>query len=144
MRPKSIILFERLYLASLVIMVINFFWSFDGMVAQIQRDPAMGQLGWGASAMMAIFAASMAISLLLWFFAAHRRSVIAKWILVIFAVIGVFSLSRTFAALSGPHLIAPLLVTALQVAATVLLFRADAKPWFAGNGPDEVDPAAID
>ncbi len=151
MRPKSITLFERFYLASLVIMVINFFWSFDTMVAQIQRDPAMGPLGWGAGAVIAIFAVSLAISLLLWFFAARRRSVIAKWILVIFAMIGVWSLSSTFAAISSAQLIAPLLVTVLQIAATILLFRADAKPWFAGNkpwfagkGPDEADPATFD
>lgn len=143
MRPNSIILFERLYLASLVIMAINFFWSFDAMVAQIQRDPAMGRLGWGTGAMIAIFAVSLALSLLLWFFAAHRRSVVAKWILVIFAVIGIWSLVNTFTANSGAGLIAPLLVTLLQVAATVLLFRPDANAWFAGNGPDEVDPAAF-
>ncbi len=144
MRPKSIILFERLYLASLVIMAINFFWSFDTMVAQIQRDPAMGPLGWGGGAMIAIFAASMAISLLLWFFVARRGSAIAKWILVIFAVIGVWSLSNTFTEISSAQLIAPLLVTVLQIAATILLFRADAKPWFAGNVQDEADPAAFD
>lgn len=144
MRPKSIILFERLYLASLVIMTINFFWSFDGMVAQIQRDPAMGSLGWGEGAMIAIFAVSLTISLLLWFFAAHRKSVIAKWILVIFAMIGLVSLFGTFGSVSAVQLIAPVLVTALQTAATILLFRADAKAWFAENDLDEVDPAAFD
>lgn len=144
MRPKSIILFERFYLASLVIMAINFFWSFDMMVAQIQRDPAMDRLGSGAGVMITIFAASMAISLLLWFFAARRGSAIAKWILVIFAVIGVWSLSSTFTAISSAQLMAPFLVTALQIAATIMLFRADAKPWFAGIGLDEADPAAFD
>lgn len=144
MRPNSVILFERLYLASLAIMAINFFLSYDGIVAQIQRDPAMERLGWGAGMAISIYAVSLAVSLLLWFFAAHRRSVIAKWILVIFAVIGVLSLSGTFSTISGTQLIAPLLVTALQVAATILLFRADAKSWFAGNGQDEADPAAFD
>ena len=143
MRPKSIILFERLYLASLVIMTINFFWRFDGMVAQIQRDPAVAQLGWGEGVMIAIFAISLTISLLLWFFAAHRRSLIAKWILVIGTVIGLVSLFGTFDPANGVQLIAPVLVAALQTTATILLFRADAKPWFASN-LDEVDPAAFD
>ena len=144
MRPNSIILFERLYLASLVIMTINFFFSFGAMVTLIQRDPAMGPLGWGGGVMIAIFAVSLTISLLLWFFAAHRRSVIAKWILVIFAVIGLVSLFRTFGSTGGVQLIASVLVTALQTAATILLFRADAKAWFAGNTPDEVDTAAFE
>ena len=52
MRPKSIILFERVFLASILFTAIDAYLSFDDTLAQMQRDSAVVALGWGAGVLM--------------------------------------------------------------------------------------------
>ncbi len=133
MRPNSIILFERLYLASLAIGLVNIVSSFDRTVAQFQANPAVAQLGWGGGTVMALSAFGIGISLLLWYFIARSPSAIAKWILVIFTALGLLGLPGQLASSGGMALALLVLVNLLQLAAVVMLFRADTKPWFAGE-----------
>lgn len=138
MRPKSIVLFDRIFLASLALAALNTFLSFDETLNQINADPAMADLGIGAGFIVAISAFSLGISLLLWYFIAHRASNTAKWILVImtvagFAIIG-FDPEQT---LSLANILS--FVTALlSLAAIVILFRSDARVWLT---PGEADLA---
>lgn len=130
MRPNSIVLFERLYLGSLVVGVVNLVLSYERIVAQMQSDPAVAQLGWGAGAVIVMFSLGMAVSLVLWYFIARRGSSIAKWFLVAFTAIGLLSLPTTLATATGPALIMAVVINLMQLVAVVMLFRADAKPWF--------------
>ena len=82
MRPKSIILFERLYLASIAVTAINTWLTYDRTLGQMERDPTLGALGWGAGMFMAVLAVSLLVSLLLYYLVAYRANVIAKWVLV--------------------------------------------------------------
>ena len=82
------------------------------------------------------------ISLLLWFFTSRMRSNIAKWIIVIFFVIGVLSLVFTILNGSSPAGIPgilSILSTVLQAVAVFMLFKPDAVAWFKGQptGPAE-------
>jgi hypothetical protein len=142
MRPESILMFERLFLASLVVSAGSFVIGYDAAMRAVETDPAMQQFGLGGSFMIGALAVSFAIYLLLWYLIAHRASNVARWILVVLVALGVASLPL---ALTGPMSFTVLLnlaVYALEVAALVFLFRADAKAWFRGERPS--DPATFD
>lgn len=144
MRPASITMFDRLYLGSLVLGLINFALSYDNTMAQLKADPVVADVGmaspgilWGGLAL------GMAISLLLWFLISRKASNVARWILVVFTVIGVISLPLSLGQLPLLQLVTTLVVTGVQAAAVYFLFRPDAKPWFQ-HGPKGMDPNVFD
>lgn len=130
MRPQSILLFERLYLASLAIGIANFVFSFDQAVSMVQNDPELSELGLGSGFVIATSAFSFFISLLLWYLIARRASSIAKWILVVLTALGfVFMLfdPSNYGGVAGA---VTWITTILQLVALVFLFRGDARAWF--------------
>ena len=137
MRPSSIVWFERLFLLSLLIASIAMVTSFDTLVAQVEADPALAGLGWGRGAVIAISAISLLLPLVLWYFIARRASAFAKWLLVLLTVAGLLFLEIDIARVTAADTLMTLLVTLLQLVAIVLLFRADARTWLAGE--DVVD-----
>ncbi len=144
MRPSSIVMFERLFLASLAISVVNFFVGYDAMVASVEREPTLSAVGVGEGAAVAAFVIGLAIYLLLWFLIARKASNVAKWVLVVLLALSVLSLLSTLAssfALTATTLLG-LAVYALEIAAVVFLFRDDAKAWLKGEAA--ADPAAFD
>jgi hypothetical protein len=144
MRPNSIIMFERLFLASLALSAIASVLAYDAILAELNRDPAVQQLGLGGGFMGAIFVVGFAIYLLLWFLIARRASTVAKWILVVFVALSlasfVASLTAGFTPDSGTLL--ALVIYALEVAAVWFLFRPDAAAWFKGDW--NADPATFE
>ena len=143
MRPQSIVMFERLFLASLAISAINTFIVFDGVARAVATNASMQQMGLGSGFLIGLLGASFAIYLLLWYLIAHKAANVAKWILVILMALGVLTslpgllqASFDFATLSG------LAAILLEVAAVVYLFRADASAWLTGKQP--ADPEAFD
>lgn len=138
MRPPSIVLFDRLFLASLVIGVINAVLSFEAMQSELAANPDTAALGWGSGMVIAIIAFSLLIPLLLWYLIAYRASGIAKWILVVLTVGGLLFMGIDLENLLSLATIGTLVVTVLQLVAIVMLFRPDAKAWFDGDaGPDD-------
>jgi hypothetical protein len=142
MRPKSIIMFERLFLASLALGALNFLLGYEDLAQLAANDPGLRRLGLGSGFLVGIVAASYAVYLLLWHLIARRASNMAKWILVLFAVLGLLSALPTLRGPWDATLALALVVYALEVLAIVYLFRVDAKAWF--EGTDEADPAALD
>lgn len=145
MRPPSIIMFERLFLASLALSAIQFFIGYDAMIGEMEREPALQQLGIGGGVLTGIFVVGMAIYLLLWFLIARKASSVAKWILVVLSALGVLAFLVSFA---GGQVTFDLIAMlgaayyALAIAALVFLFRADANAWFRGEG--KAEPATFD
>lgn len=142
MRPQSIVMFERLYLASLALSVLSFVIGFQAVVDVFTSDLAVQQLGLGAGFIVGVAVVGYAIYLLLWYLVARRAANWAKWVLVVFVAIGITSLR---ALLTGPWNLTNILglvVYALEVAAVVYLFRADAKAWLSGE--QEADSATFD
>ena len=142
MRPHSIIMFERLFLASLVLGVLGLLLSYQQISEMAANDPGMRQLGLGSGFLLGIVAVSYAVYLLLWHLIAHRASNAAKWVLVVFTAIGVL---LALPGLAGPWtstLALSLMVYALEVLAVIHLFRPDAKAWLDGKG--QADPGAFD
>ena len=147
MRPQSIELFEKVYLASIAVGLVNTALSWSQLTASVQQANA-GNVVLGSGAMIVSIALGFVISLLLWFFIARRASNIAKWIYVVITAIGVFGLLSSLAnplAPKGLAMIGGLAATALQVFATWLLFKPDAAAWLeskGANGPG--DPTTFD
>lgn len=140
MRPASIIMFDRLYLASLVLGTISFFVGYDTTMAQLEADPGSADLGIaGAGFLWGTFAFGMAISLLLWFLISRKANNVARWILVVLAVIGLIGLPFSLGELPPLQIVGSLVITAVNLLAVYFLFRPDAKAWFE-HGPKGMDP----
>jgi ABC-type tungstate transport system substrate-binding protein len=132
MRPASIVNFERVVLLSLVLGVVGAFLIWD------QTMKTASVAGMTSGTLMTIQAVTIGLYLLLLYFISRKGSPIAKWIYVALAVLGLvvglagFQQTMEYGTL-------PLLITIVQYALTIyslwLLFRPDAKAYFAdGRG----------
>ncbi|HEU4652096.1 MAG TPA: hypothetical protein VFS49_11850 [Croceibacterium sp.] len=133
MRPESVVMFERLFLLSLALSAGTLVVGYDDMMRAVLSDPSMRQLGFGSGLIIGMIVASFAVYLLLWWLIARRASSVAKWTLVVFVALGLVSLPAVLAGPMSVLLLLNLAVYALEVAAVVFLFRADAKAWFRGE-----------
>jgi hypothetical protein len=141
MRPASIVMFERFFLASLVVSIVSFFLSYG----QLGEDPTLRQAGMGTGLVTGLMAVSIALYLLLWFFIARKGSSVAKWILTVLTALGIASLVYTLATVGVVWNFVGVLSLAyyvLAVAAVTYLFKPDTAAWFKGETP--ADPTAFD
>lgn len=138
MRPISIVWFERLFLLSLGVALFVSLLQYDLLLAQVEGQAAFVPLGLGSGLVIAVIAISLLVPFVLWYFIARRASNPAKWILVLLTAAGLLYLDFGAARMWAPANIMALIVTALQIAAVALLFRADARAWL--NHADD-DPA---
>lgn len=146
MRPQSIVRFDQLYLVLIAIGLIGFGVNWESAMAQIGANPGLSRLGRnGTGLLIGMYAFSVAISLLLWFFVSRRASNVARWILAVLTVYGLISLPFTlfFSPLPLPSLVVAVVSAALQIAIVWCLFRPDAAAWFR-HGPKGMDPEVFD
>lgn len=128
-RPKSIIQFERFYLAAIGVDVVNTVLSWSEREERALLKPQM----FGDATLPLMTAIGFVIALVLWFLIARKGSMIAKWILAIFIALALawtlyaIPSGRYSLGLSG---LLGLFSTVLQAYAVVMLFRPDARPWF--------------
>ena len=142
MRPASIVMFERLFLASLALSVVSFLINYESMVRDLETQPGVAELGFGSGFAIGSMAVGLAIFLLLWFFIARKASSVAKWILVVLLALSVISLPGMLMGQWNLGVVLGLGVYALEIAAAAYLFRADAAAWF--RGEPTADPATFD
>ena len=144
MRPQSIELFEKVYLGSIALGLVNTAFSWGALTASL-KTVGDGAMTMGPGVMVGSIALSLVISLLLWFFIARRASNVAKWIYVVITAIGVFGVLSSLAnplTPKGLTMIGGFVATALQVFAAWLLFKPDAAAWLeskGANGPGDPD-----
>src|SRR3989442_657680 len=93
MRPASIVNFERLYWASILLGLLVTYLSWDATVAAIHLQPGV-QLGQGFVAAIAVV--GIAIQLVLWYFIARQPSLVVKWIFVVLFALGVLGVIYNF------------------------------------------------
>ncbi len=140
-KPPSIARFEQFYWASIIIGLINTALNWGRAQAMLATNPLTANAGWILPLTQVL---GLGIAVLLWFFIVRRPSVVAKWVQVVFAAIGVFSLVMAlFAILTGgaavgTQVVLGLIANALYIAAAVMLFKPDAKLWL-GEGLDRDD-----
>jgi hypothetical protein len=140
MRPKSIVIFDWIYLGSLVLGLINSALSYSALTQRFRTDPALAPMGdAGAPFVVVTLAISTAVMLVLWFFISRRASNAAKWILTGLTILGVLGVVQSLQLpVAGVSFTGTLIITALQCGAVYLLFRKDAAAWLSGTAP--IDP----
>lgn len=132
-RPRSILLFERLFLASVLIWCVVQAMTWNYRVALLAANP---MLATPATAMATVVLAIFAVSVAVWYFAARRSSRIAKWAAVALAICSVITFVFGLIAIGQPGMPGPVVkllsiaTSALCVVAAVPLFRPDAAIWF--------------
>jgi hypothetical protein len=133
-RPTSILWFERLAWLSIAVGIVTASLQWDAMVALF--DSGGSGLGF---VLVIIFISYGLFGLLLWLIA-RRASNVAKWIYVGLSALGFLGLIDFASFRAQANIVFGLgLAQYLLSAITVwLLFRADARNWFAGRRP--VDP----
>ena len=139
MRPQSIINFERVVLLSLAFGILSAFLSWD----QIQANVAA--TGFGGGFVIGVQAVTIAVYLLLLWFISRHGSPVAKWIYVVLAVAGLLfglaGIGQTFA-MGAVSAVLTIVQYVLTLVSLWLLFRPDAKAWFA-EGRGEIDPDSL-
>ena len=137
-RPASIVLFEKLYIAVIVIGVIGVALSWNSLSAMAGAQPGV-PASMGSGILIGALIFGFLIPLLLLYFIARRASNVAKWIFVVLTAFGVYSF---IAGLANPMMPKGLLL-AVNVVSLVLtlycawlLFRPDAKAWLENKGGD--------
>ncbi|MDR6789594.1 hypothetical protein J2Y58_002967 [Sphingomonas sp. BE138] len=138
-RPASIVRFERLYLASFVVSLIGWAFSWQMTADRLAVDPKTAQFGWLLPAALLL---SCAITLALWYLVARRASLAAKWVVTVLTGLATvrFVINLAVVFRGSVPVVAMLLsaaIVALSVAATLQLFHADAKRWFGEALEDE-------
>lgn len=147
MRPPSIVTFERFYLGSYAISLLNTLAFWPAMEAAMRVNPSVARMppGFAPGVLVIGLVVSTAITLMLWYFVARSGSVVAKWIVTIFFAFGALSLVYGLAmgtrALNVQGIVG-IVSTLLNAAAVWMLFRPDARLWF-GEG-DAVEPVMAD
>lgn len=136
-RPRSIILFEWTFIIATAL-------SFVALVIDYSTDPAAFAIEksddplaiWVSLAVIAFFAV---VSWALWYGVARRASVVAKWLVVAFFVLGTGAVTFAWIYPEPNTYIANAIDTlacVLNGVAAWALFRADALDWFAGRPVD--------
>lgn len=132
MRPRSIILFEQVYGASILCGLAATLLAWRATLAMLAANPITARFGQGFLIVTTLI--GLGFALLLLYLIARRGSRIARWLLVVLAVLGTaqFLLAALLHRLS-PGLIGMLglLGTLLRVSAVGLLFGREARGWFA-------------
>lgn len=131
-RPPSIVRFERLYLASFLVALIGWAVSWQATADRLSVDPKTAPFGWLLPAALLF---SCALTLLLWYLIARRANVAAKWIVTVLTGMAALRfLLNLLVVMKGTIPVTAIAlsfaIVALSVAATVQLFRPDARLWF--------------
>ena len=132
MRPNSIVTFERLYLASLVLGLINNLLNWENASQILATDPNAARLGPGF--LVLTMGGGFLVSLLFWYFTARKASSVAKWIITVFFGLGLLALPMSLGSLPSLNLAISGIALIMQGYAVYLVFRPDAKQWFSSKG----------
>jgi hypothetical protein len=129
MKPNSIVQFERLYLASIAVWLLQSLLQFESNVATATAQT--GQAGLGGL-VIAMTLAILAVAIGIWYLVVRRRSAIGKWILSIWFLIQtcLIALAIFAAGLSFQlGILLNLLGYGLGTWALSYLFKPDAEEW---------------
>ena len=132
-RPGAIARFEGLWLASTLAWLAGAAMSWGERRRMIAANPALAGYEW---LVPAGFALVLAISLVLWWLAAHRRRLMARTAIAGIAVLSAIVIAMTAIgmltgrALSLPTNLLQFVSSGLCIAAAVSLFRPEASRWY--------------
>lgn len=139
-RPKSILWFERLYGASILVSIVDIAMQWDDLTLEDEFGSETQMLFVVAVALVMIV--TYAIVLTLWYFVAYRASKIAKWLLLVVSVVSLVLGLVGLAEYDGIPMAFFLVSQALTWIAIAFLFRKDARTWFGSKGIISMDDNA--
>ncbi|MDH7638849.1 hypothetical protein [Sphingomonas oryzagri] len=138
MRPRSILLFERIFLVYVLSGLASGIWSMLHISSFVPAGMPPRMMAAMPVFMIGGVIGTLVVDLLLWFFIARRGADIARWIFVILFALGVVGVLRSL--FGHPQFMLPAMVMLITVArlvldgiCTALLFRPDAVRWFKGQ-----------
>jgi hypothetical protein len=140
MRPQSIVMFERLFLAALALSVLTFALGYETIMASVTADPTMRQAGLGSGFLIGALAVEYALYLALWYLIARRGANWAKWVFLLVLAISLTSLPRAFGSDLSLTVLLGLAVQVLRILSAVYLFRPDAAAWLRGDSAETSAP----
>lgn len=145
-RPNAIVWFERLYLGSWLLSLIGLAYNWGSMHEMIEQNPVSQQFGVGTLMNMVIagIALGALVTLVLWYFTARQHSIVAKWFVVGFFVLGLLGVPALIKLFTDGELTTALLqsgVFVLHAASVWMLFQRGARIWFGEIG--DVPPAPL-
>ena len=128
-RPRSILLFERLFLSTLAIAIVQAAAGWDELVRRAEAE-GRGPLGVAAVIGLTLFTMGALVLLV-----SRGRLRWAKWLLVVLCAIGVpfFLAGLAAGKVAGWEPLA-LVQAALQVASLGFLFTREARDWLKAGG----------
>lgn len=140
-RPPSIKQFERLWWGSTLLWGLGTRLAWERTANALNARSQTAQVAelalWGNVVLV------LALTLLLWWLAARRGSMIGKWLVVAAAAMSGVRVMVLLISLAGGANLHPLsqgmffLSAALTIWSAVMLFRPDARPWFGETDGDE-------
>ena len=135
------VLFDRLFLASLVLGLLNTLIGWNALSTKLENSPEFTAAGFGTGFLITTVVGGMILNLIIWYFISARASKIAKWIFTAFFAIGLLSILGNLDNPLGPQgftLGMTFVLTIIQGVAIYMLFRPDSIAWF--NRKPPVDP----
>lgn len=135
MKPASIVMFGRCYVASWAIGLVNTLLAWRGAAAIIARNPqARAMPALGPSVLVIGVAIGALVTFTLWYFVTQRASAVAKWLVTAFFAFSLVSFLASLASGKGATTGLPIIIgvagLVLEAVAVWMLFKPDAKRWF--------------
>lgn len=146
MRPKSIVRFEQLFFASLILSALGTALTWGKRMELYHAQPGSEMIG--DAFPIAMLVIGYLIYLALWYFIARKASNVAKWIYIVLIALAVLGLVMSLVmrtVVQDPLTTAQEIVClVLEFAAIWFLFQPDALAWFSGEPPaaDAAEPFA--
>ena len=146
MKPATIRRFDVFYLAWVALTVVDFFLRKDAYIAKAaaasSQQSGSGGAVLGSTFVTVVFALWVLFLVLMWFLVSIKRSIVAKWIIVVLALIGLFGIPALFnQGLNSATILGVLMILA-SLGASISLFGAEANGWF--GRPPVAEPATED
>ena len=130
-RPKAIWWFDGMMLVSMALSAIDVILNWSLFEAEIAADPVLSDSGLVEVVAFGSIAFGFGLYFLLWFFISLRASKVAKWILVVVALLSVGTIALTLTTgIDLGEIWLGLLSNLMLAAATVMLFVPGASDWF--------------
>lgn len=136
MRPTSIVFFERLFFAAILIEIVNAGVSFDSALAQLRAMPTLARYNIGSGLMISGLAFSFLVQLCFWYWIAFKASNLARWIAVARYGLSLLKITALVGSMQAIGLLAfslSLVAYILRGAAVACLLLPDNADWFGGR-----------
>lgn len=139
MKPRSMIWFDWLFWASIILGIVSIAYLWPTMTAELEAEPGLGRISVGA--IIATVALGNGLSILLWFFVSEKASNTARWIYCVLAGLGAIAGLIDWQHVPAIEVAMNLALSILSIASIVLLFLPASNAWFRNGrvgGPDDI------